>query len=140
MKASKFPFEYKLYLPNENIFLEGDEQVLARGFTLTADGLPYWSTEAHDVVILAYSGQMDKNSTKIFEGDICKMKVQNAFGSLSESLAVMRWNPEQFRFILMMGVKKQDNNIYSVLDVEKIGSELTHPDLAGQILANATPN
>lgn len=140
MKASKFPSEYKLYLPNEGIFLEGDEQVLARGFTLTADGLPYWQKEAHDVVILFYSGQMDKNSTKIFEGDIVKMKVQNSFGSLSETIAIMRWNAQQFRFILMMGVKKEDNNIYSVVDVEKIGNELTHPELAGQILNNATPD
>lgn len=139
MKASNFPIAYKLYVPDEGIFLEG-EAVTARGFTLTADGLPYYTQLPFGAVVLWFSGQMDKNKTMIFEGDICKMKVRNAFGSLSESLAIMKWIPQQYRFILMMGVKKADNNIYDVIDVEKIGHELTHPDLAQKIADNANPN
>ena len=138
MKSTNFQPEYKLYLPEENIFIEGEE-VFNRGFTLTANGLPSYNKTPFACVILFWSGQIDKNMTKIFEGDICKMKVKNAFGSLSETLAVMRWNPQQFRFILMMGVKVNDNSIYSVVDVEKVGHEITDRDLAQEITNNATP-
>lgn len=135
MQASQFPISYKLFLVDEGIFLEG-EDVTNRGFTLTADGLPYYSKEPFPVIILWFSGQMDMNKNLIYEGDICKILVENSFGSVTEDIAIMRWVARSNQFILNMGAPR-GGEVFTVVGVERIGHELTDPELKEKIIANS---
>jgi hypothetical protein len=128
MKASKFPREYIGFDLVEKKFLPEGE-LISLGITIAPDGLPsYQAMPKNDFVLLWFSGQKDKNNTKIYEGDICKMNVQNEFGSFFEALGIMRWVAHTSQFILTMGAQVGDQ-YFHVLDVERIGHELTHPDL-----------
>lgn len=135
MRASLFPREYRLWIPEEGIFLEGEE-VLKRGFTLTADGLPYYNRIPFNCVVQWWSGFVDKNHVKVFEGDICKMYLSSGFGSMIENLAIMVWDRVNHRFILNMGAK-EGGMVFDAIDTEKIGNEFTHRDLLDKILSNA---
>jgi hypothetical protein len=132
LKASRFPRAYQLFDFDEKKFYS-PEEALSIGFTLTGDGLPYWTKAPKHVAILWYTGQKDSNDLPLFEGDICKMEVQNEFGSLlSGILGVMRWYTKDSRFILIMaGI--EPHQIYQTEKVEKIGHEFTHPELLAQI-------
>lgn len=128
MKASKFPREYIGYDIETGLFLDA-EAMIKKGITVAPDGLPYFNQIPHnDFVLLWFSGQKDKNNQKIYEGDICKMNVQNEFGSFFEALGIMRWVQATSQFILTMGAQVGDQ-YFHVVDVEKVGHELTHPDL-----------
>lgn len=148
MKASKFPREYKLWLPDEDqldpvtgevigkgVFLEGD-QITARGFTLTGDGLPYYMQLPFECVVLWWSGFVDKDHVKVYEGDICKFEISSGFGSMIETLAIMRWDVSTRQFILHMGAQ-QGGVVYDAINTVKVGNEFTHPELLGKIMEKA---
>lgn len=148
MRATKFPREYRLYLPEEDTkdeegnvimkgsFLEGD-QVTARGFTLTADGLPYYNALPFECVLQWWSGFIDKNHVKVYEGDICKFEISSGFGSMIEQLAIMRWDMSTRQFILHMGAQT-GGIVYDAINTVKVGNELTHPELFATIMEKAT--
>jgi hypothetical protein len=132
MKASKFPREYIGFDLGENKFLD-ENALMSKGITLAPDGLPYFNQiPSNDFVLLWFSGQKDKNNQKIYEGDICKMNVQNEWGSFIQALGIMRWVEHSSQFILTMGAQV-GNQYFHVVDVEKVGHELTHPDLLQEI-------
>lgn len=135
IKASPFPREYKAYLLNENTFLEG-EALRARGFTIAPDGLPSYEKEMFQAVVVWFSGQMDIDGEKLFEGDICSVDVQTGFGSAVKDMGVMKWIPSMCAFIIMIG-SKHGNQECQISNVKKIGHELTHPDLIEKIMSNA---
>lgn len=148
MKATKFPREYRLYLPDEEVrneegdlvsmgaFLEG-EKITERGFTLTADGLPYYNKLPFECYLQWWSGFIDKNHVKIYEGDICSLEVSSGFGSMIEQLAVMRWDTDTRQFILHMG-SQVGGIVYDAINTMKIGNEFTHPDLLAKIMEKAS--
>lgn len=135
MRASKFPREYRLWLPEEKIFLEGEE-ITKRGFTLTADGLPFYVQLPFDCIIQWWSGFIDKNHVKVYEGDICKFGLSSGFGSMIETYAIMQWDINTRQFILHMGAQ-QGGIVFEAIDTEKIGNEFTHPDLLAKIIEKA---
>ena len=147
MKASKFPREYRLYLPDEEvrneegglvsmgIFLVG-EQITARGFTLTGDGLPYYNQMPFECYVQWWSGFVDKNHEKVYEGDICSFEISSGFGSMIEQLAVMRWDAGSRQFILHMGAQ-QGGIVYDAINTVKVGNEFTNPDLLAKIIEKA---
>lgn len=135
IKATSFPREYKAYLLEEKVFLEG-EALRARGFTLAPDGLPSYEKEMFQAVIVWFTGQLDVKGEKIFEGDICSVDVQTSFGSAIKDIGIMKWIPRLGSFIIMIG-SKHGNYECKIDNVEKIGHELTHPDLAEKIINNA---
>lgn len=135
MKASRFPREYRLWLPEEKIFLEGEE-ITKRGFTLTGDGLPFYMQLPFDCIVQWFSGFIDKNHVKIYEGDICKFNISSGFGSMVESLAIMKWDNGTHQFILHLGAQEA-GRVYDAVDTEKIGNEFTHPDLLAKIMEKA---
>lgn len=135
MKASPFPREYIAYGLDDKVFYDAPT-LIAKGFTLSADGLPYYHSRPFDCVILWYSGQKDSKGTKLYEGDICKMSVLNDFGSLSEAIGMMRWDQQNLRFIMSVGYPKAGVEFH-VKTMEKIGHEFTHPELFQQIINNA---
>lgn len=147
MRSTRFPREYRLYLPDEEVKDEegnvisrgafiGGEEITNRGFTLTADGLPYFNKAPFDCVILWWTGFHDKNRVKVYEGDICKMFLSSGFGSMVESLGIMAWDNQNHRFILHMGAQ-ESGKIYDAVDTERIGHEITHPELLAKILEKA---
>lgn len=148
MQASRFPREYRLYLPDEEVkneegavvsmgvFLEG-EQITARGFTLTGDGLPYYLQLPFACFIQWWSGFVDKNQVKVYEGDICKFEVSSGFGSMIEQLAIMRWDANTRQFILHMGAHT-GGVVYDAINTIKVGNEFTHPELLAKIIEKAT--
>lgn len=132
IKASKFPRAFMAFDLIENKFYS-PEEVLSIGLTLTGDGLPYWSAEPKSIAILWFSGQQDSNKVPLFEGDICKMEVENEFGSIvTNLLGVMRWDVKDSRFILHMG-GKVNRQFYNVVKIEKIGHEFINPELLKEI-------
>lgn len=132
MKASKFPREYIAFDLVEKKFLS-DADLINQGVTLAPDGLPsYQAMPKNDFVLLWFSGQKDKNNQKIYEGDICRMNVRTQFGSFIQELGIMRWVAHTSQFILTMGAQV-GNQYFEVVDVEKIGHELTDPDLLQKI-------
>lgn len=132
IKASRFPRAFQVFDLVENKFYS-PEQVISIGLTLTADGLPYWVSQPKEVALLWYSGQKDFKGVPLFEGDICRLEVQNEFGSLiPDVLAVMRWDVRDSRFILHMA-GTVPHQFFNTNKVEKIGHEFTHPDLLKQI-------
>lgn len=147
MLASKFPRQYRLYLPEEEVkneegkvvsigvFLEGD-QITARGFTLTGDGLPYYQQLPFNCFIQWWSGFVDKNHVKVYEGDICKFEISSGFGSMIEQLAIMRWDIGTRQFILHMGAQ-QGGVVYDAINTIKVGNEFTHPELLAKIMEKA---
>lgn len=147
MRSTRFPREYKLYLPDEEVkddegnviskgaFIEGEE-ITNRGFTLTADGLPYFNKIPFDCVILWWTGFYDKNNKKVYEGDICRMYLRSDFGSMVESIGLMVWDNINHRFILTMGAQ-EGGKIYDATGTECIGHEITHPELLAKILEKA---
>lgn len=135
MKASKFPREYIGFEIGTQKFLSSEE-LLSRGVTLTGDGLPYFNTTPFEFILLWFSGQKDKENHKLYEGDICQMDVQNEFGSLTKEKAIMQWNAQTSQFILKMG-SPVANQYLTVMNVLKIGHELTHPDLALEVISKA---
>lgn len=148
MRASHFSREYRLYLPDEEvkneegkvvsmgIFLEGEE-VTKRGFTLTADGLPYYTQLPFECFIQWWSGFVDKNHVKVYEGDICSFLVSSGFGSMIEQLAIMRWDIGTRQFILHMGAHT-GGVVYDAINTVKVGNEFTHPELLAKIIEKAT--
>lgn len=131
MKASKFPREYIGFEVETQKFLSAEELV-ARGVTLAGDGLPYFSGQAFDFVILWFSGQKDNENHKLYEGDLVEMEVNTGFGSLIKEKAIMQWDVKTTQFILKMPAVVP-NQYLKVQNVKKIGHELTNPDIAVEI-------
>ena len=131
MKASIFPREYIGFEIETQKFLSADELV-ARGVTLTGDGLPYFQHKPFEFVVLWYSGQRDSENQKLYEGDLVEMDIKNEFGSFVKDKAIMQWNAPTSQFILKMG-SLVPNQILQVMNVKKIGHEFTNPDIAVEI-------
>lgn len=131
MKASHFPREYIGFELETQKFLTSDELV-ARGVTLAGDGLPHFSSQPFEFVILWWSGQKDSENHKLFEGDLCEMDVINEFGSRTREKSIMQWHEKKSQFVLMMGSRTP--NIYMTVEkVKKIGHEFTDPLIAEEI-------
>lgn len=131
MKASRFPREYIGFELETQKFLNAQE-LLARGVTLTGEGLPFFSAQPFDFVLLWFSGQLAHDNTKIYEGDICEMDVRSEFGSFIKKRAMMQWYPKTNQFILMMGSPIGDQ-FFEVANVKVIGHEFTDPELVAEL-------
>lgn len=132
MKATRFPREYRLWIPEEKIFLEGEE-VTKRGFTLTADGLPYYNQLPFECYVQWFTGFIDRDHKKIFEGDICEFEVSSGFGSMISKRAVMRWDNVGHQFALQM-LAVEGGVVYDALNTVKVGNEFSHPELLAELI------
>ncbi len=132
IKASRFPRAFKAWDIQDQKFYMPEEVLPKLGLTLTADGLPYWIKEPREIVICWFTQQTDSNKEPLFEGEICRMEVQTPFGVIQNVLGVMRWLERDSRFILIMA-GTDPNQQYATLKVEKIGHEITHPELLAKI-------
>lgn len=132
MKASAFPRIYQAYDLEAKV-MYSPEQLASKGFTIAPDGLPSNSKEPlFNIVVLWWSGQIDNNEKRIFEGDICKVYIKNEFGSIVVDYGIMRWVKEISQFILMVP-SAQGGHHLDVQKTEKLGSEFTHPELVSLV-------
>lgn len=128
MKASHFPRIYRAYDLERKIMLS-PERLASEGFTIAPDGMPSNSMKAmFDIVVLWYSGQLDKDRKPIFEGDICKCHIANEFGSMTVDYGVMRWNNDVHQFLLMIP-SAFGGQLLKVQTVELLGNEFENPEL-----------
>lgn len=135
MKASQFPREYQAYDFDEKKMYT-QKELMDLGMTLTPEGLPYFSKEPHfSIVLLWFSGQLDKNRKKIFEGGICKMHMKNEFGSKTLEYGIMRWNVGTKQFILETP-SPFGGQTYEVDEVELLGNEFENPELLSLVTYN----
>ena len=136
MKASAFPRIYKAYDLETNTMLSTKE-LASRGFTVAPDGLPSNMKEPlFNIVLLWWSGQIDKDGKQIFEGDICKVLIKNEFGSASVDYGVMRWVKEFNQFILMIPVEK-GGQLFETVSSELLGNEFENPELVPLVQFNS---
>ena len=126
MKASHFPREYKIFNLETGKFFT-DNELAQNKLTISYDGLPFWNANPSNVIVVWFSGQKDIKGTKLYEGDTVKMNVKNEFGSYQERLGIMRWSEQSHQFIL--GFVADFKGVFEVIVIEKLGHELTHPDL-----------
>lgn len=136
MKASGFPRAYRAWLQDTNELLYGDD-LLARGLTLTPDGLPYFSERPFPVVLMWFTGQRDNEGKPLFEGDICKIYVRNEFGSIIVDYGVMRWNPNTSSFHLAVPSTAKNQQL-NVAKFELLGNEFENQELV-PLVSNQEP-
>lgn len=128
MKASQFPRIYRAYDLEEKV-MYSPEALAKQGFTIAPDGMPSNALKPlFNIVVMWFSGQIDKNEKPIFEGDICKVSILNEFGSLTPDYGVMRWNPDVRQFLLMIP-SAFGGQILNVQEVELLGNEFENPEL-----------
>ena len=109
------------------------DQLEAMGVGISALGLPIFrGAPIPNCTLQWFSGQSDQNKVPLFEGDICKIAVQNEFGSATEGLAIMRWTPEIRQFILHI-VNSVPNLQVKISSCIRIGDELRNPELSKPI-------
>lgn len=136
MKASSFPRIYRAWNLDTNEMLSG-EKLADAGFSIMPDGLPsFMKPPVFSCVVMWFSGKLDKNRKMIFEGDICKVHVQNEWGSLTVDYGVMRWNPD-IGFMLMIP-SAQGGVMLNVQEVELLGNEFENPELV-PLIKSDTP-
>lgn len=128
MKATKFPREWIVYNLDESRFMYEDELVKI-GLQLMPDGLPSFREVPFEFVILWFSGLIDSQKQKLYEGDIVEMYIANDFGSMIKAHAIMRYDIKIGAFRLETGMTS-DGKFLDIENVIKVGHEITHPELA----------
>lgn len=93
-----------------------------------ADGLPNYRDIPFPAIVMWFSGKVDADGKKIFEGDICKAYILNEFGSTSIDYGVMRFNPEMGAFILMIP-SAHGAHMLNVTRTELLGNEFENEEL-----------
>ena len=128
MKASKFPRSYRAYcFDDKKMYYPKD--LIKLGMSLSPDGLPSFTKEPHFSIVLMWNtGQLDKNQKEIHESDICKVKIKNEFGSVTEDYAVMRYNQSTNQFILHVPMP-YGGQLMEITEAELIGNEFENPEL-----------
>ena len=128
MRASTFPRLYRAYDPETNKMLN-EKDLIEKGFSLSPDGLPSCKKENLLNVILSwFSGQLDTNNIRIYEGDICKCDIRNEFGSISIDYGIMRFDNKSSQFYL--AIPSSVNGVkLDVVKAERVGNEFENPEL-----------
>lgn len=127
MKASSFPRICRAWNLDTKEMLSA-EKLIDLGFTISPDGLPAYRDMPFPVVVMWFSGKIDQAQKPIFEGDICKVNIQNEWGSLTIDYGVMRWNPEVGAFMLMIP-SAVAGVMLNVQSVELLGNEFENEEL-----------
>lgn len=127
MKASNFPSDTKGFDLEKKVFYTSDE-LFKLGLLLTPSGLPYWTEQPLDIVLLRCSGQMAMDGTILFEGDICEFDVPNDFGSVVKKRGVMKWDKDNSRFYIHISSMTKGQEVH-IANVKVIGHELLNLEL-----------
>ncbi len=126
MKASHFPREYRAWNLDENRMMN-EKELISAGFSIAPDGLPSYRDKPFACVVMWRTGLEDSKKNALFEGDICKVDIQNEFGSLTQDYAIMRWVEESGAFILK--IPASFNGIVNVVNAVRLGNEFANPEL-----------
>lgn len=100
---------------------------------LTAQGFLYFPKHATDLVLIHYSGFVDKDNRALLDGDIIECEQMTEFGSVIPQKGIVRYGRDINAYSIDVF---NDNNVGSsapVQNVRWIGNALTHPDLVHEI-------
>lgn len=77
--------------------------------------------------VLHHSGMFDSLDAPLYDGDVCDVAIPNPFGSVQKTRAVVRWIPEETRYVLIRNSDSEE--IHPVESIIRIGNEWADPSL-----------